>query len=308
MKVYIPKYEGGAGKYIYRGYYNAWKSLGYDVEEYFSIDKIIPPKEYYIMAPDAIISLSNIEIVEKSSKAFIFAQPTKFPKHWGTHPNFISVCPPEVKKEVISIPCTFWTFSNTKYSKKYFKEWNFKDDYPIYVPLAFDNIHYKETKSKEKVDVCFIGGIANNGFNEKIQIMQKFLYPVVRAGFSGIRVNANLSDEQELSLLSSAKVCLNLHDLYQQELGFDINERTFKSLGLNGCLVSDDVKEYTRLFGEKGCGSPEEFLSTVKDKINNPNIQEEKERNKNLIKENHTYKHRVIQLLNNEDFNNYSML
>lgn len=310
MKVYVPKYSGGAGRPIYNGYFNAWNSLGYDVEFYDSLESIKPCKDYYLMLTDSQVNNKTLDLINKSNKSFVFVQPNRFPKHWGTHPNFVTSCNQETIQNLINSNSVLWTFSNTKYSKEYYYGWNVdgKSIIPKYIPLAFDDIHYKPKVTKNKTELCFVGGIANNGFNEKINIMLSYLKPLMNKKYNGIFVGVNIPDELEIELLSNAKIALNIHDAYQQELGFDVNERTFKSLGLNGCLVSDHVEELTRLFNIDGCKNPQEYLDKVEYLLSLDNLEEIKNKNKELILKKHTYKNRISLLLNNEDYNNSSLL
>ena len=117
-----------------------------------------------------------------------------------------------------------WTFADT--DKKYYNKWKEVRT----VPLAFDSIGYTRSINEKykKFDACFIGGWANNGFNEKkkimIDIFSKFKASGLKCAFF---VEKNLTHEQETQLMSSSRVTLNIHDAYQRTLGTDTNERTF---------------------------------------------------------------------------------
>jgi hypothetical protein len=88
------------------------------------------------------------------------------------------------------------------------------------VPLAFDNISYEYLEdSKFKFDVCFVGGRANNGFDEKYKIMMTHFSAFKDSGLKcGIFVGRNLTHEQENKLLYNSKVAINIHDAYQRTL------------------------------------------------------------------------------------------
>ena len=96
-------------------------------------------------------------------------------------------------------------------------------------------------------------------------------------------------------LLFNSKIALNIHDAYQQKLGLDTNERTFKSLGLTGFMISDHVDELGRLFDSPMAKSPEDMLSLVEQYLSE-DLNEIKNKNRDLILQNHTYLHRVRQL------------
>ena len=94
MIVYIPFHAGGAGKWIYQGYFNAWKEKGYEPKYYNNISEIDTNSTYMLMATEGGINQENSTLLNltlsKASKVFMFTQPHTFPDPWGTHPNFIT--------------------------------------------------------------------------------------------------------------------------------------------------------------------------------------------------------------------------
>ena len=190
-----------------------------------------------------------------------------------------------------------WTFGDNTTS--YHTKW--KDVNSI--PLAFDSIGYTRSINEKykKFDVCFIGGWANNGFNEKKKIMidvfSKFKDSGLKCGFF---IEKNLTHEQETELMSNSRVALNIHDAYQRTLGTDTNERTFKSLGLNGCLVSDTVGQLNRIFPElKTSLDSQEIVEITKQYVNLTERELDilKEEGRQNILDNHCYTNRVKSLL-----------
>ena len=179
--------------------------------------------------------------------------------------------------------------------------------YPLWknittVPLGFDNFSYENLKDeKYKFDVCFVGGRANNGFDEKYKIMINHFAAFKDSGLKcGIFVDKNLTHEQENKILYNSKVAINIHDAYQRELGLDTNERTFKSLGLTGVLVADEEEQLHRIFPDvKRTNDPKEMVKFVKEYVSMPEeeLNSIKEKNRKMISDNHTYVHRVKQLL-----------
>ena len=166
MKVYIKNHESFAGHWIYnKGYASAWESKGYDVVLYNSLSEI-NDSDYYLMAIDGDVNLKNLNAIERAKKTFLYAQPNWFPQPWGSHPNFVSLCSDETIKEINSIDtCKLWSFADVK---DYHNKWKQVDT----ILLAFDSINYKNLeKEKFSYDVCFVGGWANNGFDEKKKIM-----------------------------------------------------------------------------------------------------------------------------------------
>ena len=298
MKVYIKNHPTHAGKWIYEGYKRAWLALGYDVEYFNKLDDINNKDEYYIMATDYDVKNdSSYSSISNSVKSFIFAQPNSFPSPWGSHPNFISNASDQTIELINQTDnALLWTFSD---DTRYHKKWKTVHT----VPLAFDSIGYipKKDEKYSQYDVCFVGGWANNGFDEKrkimIEIFSKFMDSGLKCGFF---INKGLTHEQECDLLHNSKTALNIHDAYQRTLGYDTNERTFKSLGLNGILVSDTIAQLNNLFPSVPTSlNSNELVESVKGilSLTNEEIRGIKEDNKKNIAENHTYVKRVEQFL-----------
>ena len=292
--IYVKEHTHGAGKWIYKGYKLAWESLGRKTAYYSSLNEI-DADDYDVMAIDADIDLKNIQKIKKAKRVFLYVQPNKFPSPWGTHPNFVSLASDEVIDELNQLDNVYyWSFGDPS-------EYHFKWGQVNTVPLAYDSISYGETKNSSiAYDVCYIGGWANNGFNEKRKILinhfSHFRNSDLRCGFF---INRNLSHEQENYIIANSKLTINIHDAYQRTLGFDTNERTFKSLGLNGLLVSDKVDQLQRLFPDVKCSNdPAEMLQLVEGyaSMSDKEINSIKENNKEMILSNHTYIKRVEQL------------
>jgi hypothetical protein len=308
MRVYVIDYPQHAGKWIYKGFQSAWEGLGYDVFKLNagntlnemsseSLANIDTTGDYIVMYPDALCNDERIqEVLSKSYKSFIAAQPNAFPAPWGTHPNYRCQATDDTIKTLNKMENVhLWTFGdNRQFQLKWKKSTT--------VPLAFDSIGYNRIIDKKyKYDVCFVGGWVDNGFNEKKKIMVDIFYEFAKSNLNcGFFVNKNITHEQENLLLSNSKICLNIHDEYQRKLGFDTNERTFKSLGLNGSLVSDSVGQLSRLFPEiKTSLDPRVIVDFTKQwlSFDEKTLESIKEQNRTFILENHCYTNRVEQLL-----------
>ena len=289
--VYIKNHDAHAGKWIYRGYKLAWEACGYEVRLYDNLENVKPsPQEYCIMALDSDVKTpQGLELLANAMKSFVFVQPNTFPSPWGSHPNFISLCP-DIYIEALNRlkNVHLWTFAD---SNSYYHKWGHVNT----LPLAYDSISYKFYSDKDyQFDVCYIGGWANNGFNEKKKIMLDFFAKIGKMNIkSGIFINKSLTHEQENKILSNSKICINIHDAYQRNLGFDTNERTFKSLGLNGFLISDRVSQIEKLLPSVVlCDSPVEMCNLIEINLQK-DLTEVKETNRKEILENHTYINRV---------------
>lgn len=289
-KIFIPEFTH-AGRWVYNGFANAWDRLGYSV---IRSDDQIYDAEWAMLTDLSLIA--NIDL-EKFEKVFLFCSLSDFEYPYSMHQNFCNT----ISKNKIAVDrinemdhVVQWTFLNFDGHPKRDDWWYWKK--LNYVPLAFDNIAYTRNVNEDyQYDVCFVGGYANNGFNTKIQIMKEIISYFMGSDLKcGFFINKNLSHEQEEQLLSSSKVCLNIHDEYQRKIGLDINERTFKSLGLNGSLVSDYVKEGRRMFGNMFVD--DEFIfDNVKKAIHMS--EEERQYNRENIMKNHTYEERCKILL-----------
>tara|TARA_R100001509_G_scaffold65548_1_gene36191 strand:+ start:439 stop:1407 length:969 start_codon:yes stop_codon:yes gene_type:complete len=320
MKVYCVKYSAHAGKWIYDGYRSAWQDRGFHLHEMdkekedyilqsghmgycseYPITESDLSEEYIIMTTADIICSKpeSWKAVERSHKTFVFVQPKTFPEPWGRHPNFYCAAPDEGVRALNDMDnVVLWTFAKT--TPEFYHQWDKKIHT---IPLAFDSINYKpQTVEKYKqFDISFVGGWANNGFDEKrkiiINIFSKFKDSGLKCGFF---INKNLTRQQECDLLANSKMTLNIHDAYQRVLGLDTNERTFKSLGLNGLMISDTVKHLNEIFPDVRTSiDPQELVNITKEilSLTQSEIDVIKEKNKQEIIDNHCYVNRIDQLM-----------
>jgi hypothetical protein len=289
MKIYIQRHSEFAGKWIYSGYAHAWAYLDYQVKFISQLEEIKDDSYYWLFITDGIINEQNLKHLKNSEKTFLYVQPNYFPDHWGKHPNFVCSLSPELIDKINNIKnIKKWTFGYD--TETYYPLW--KD--VISMPLAYDNINYiTEETFDYKYDICFVGGFANNGFNEKVIIIQNTLNAFLKAGFKcGFSVGQNISHELENHVLNKSKAALNIHDLYQRTLGLDTNERTFKSLGCNGALISDSVKQIDLLF--HNCfqsNNIDELIQKTKEfcQLDIEELNSYKKKNKKMIDDDHTY-------------------
>lgn len=295
--VYIKSHRTGAGKWIYEGFARAWVSCGYRVK-FFDDIMTLGPDAKYVMTTEVDLTLTGIQVLSSVEQSFVFVQPFKFPDPWGKHPNWITSVSAETAMLVNSIQnIKKWTFVNSTRSNG-FSPW--KDVH--YLPLAFDSLGYQllPFDSQKNFDVCFVGGWADNGFNEKQRRIVDFLGHLQTSGLNcGFFINSGLSHEQENIVLCTSSIAVNIHDEYQVRLGLDINERTFKSLAMTGALVSDSVFEMRNLFPEVLLAeSPKEMLELIKHTLENTSdIMTIKEENRSIILKNHTYLNRIEKMV-----------
>ena len=295
MKVFIKNHDSNAGFWIYQGYKKAWEYLGFETLFYDSLNQLKNEENFYLMAmANDIKGDEELRILNKSHKTFLFVLPNYFPKHWGAHPNWVSTCPIEPEKINSLEKVIQWTFVD---KCDFFYKWKNVQT----IPLAFDDISYSfDDEINYNFDVCYIGGWANNGFDEKKKNILKHFSKLKDTNIKcGIFINRNITHEQEQKILSSSKICLNIHDDYQREFGLDTNERTFKSLGLNGILVSDEVLQIKKVCEDvKMSNDPEIYLNLIHNELSDPHISQRRIENRDNILKNHTYKNRVQEFLN----------
>jgi hypothetical protein len=298
MRVYIPDISEHAGHWIFKGYKNAWKKLGYETVSYKKPTDIDCDDPYMLMVNDTFLAThpQSLKAVEKSVKSFIQAQPNTFPQPWGGHPNFVSLAPDDMIGALNEMENVFlWSFAD---KGVFHPKW--KEVYTI--PLAYDSVDYTPIRDKAvKYDVCYVGGWANNGFNEKKKILIENFMHFKKGGLNcGFFVNRGISHQQEIAILHNSKVCINIHDAYQRTLGLDTNERTFKSLGLNGMMISDEIEQLHRLFPNvRTSNNPAELVEIAEEivSLSEKETADIKEENRQLIMKKHTYIKRVEQLL-----------
>tara|TARA_R110000824_G_scaffold109740_3_gene257546 strand:+ start:6957 stop:7853 length:897 start_codon:yes stop_codon:yes gene_type:complete len=295
--IYIKRHTFGAGKWIYKGYKLAWEALGYETSYYSNLDEIeIEGSDCEIMALDADINTGNLEKLKKAKRVYLYVQPNRFPLPWGSHPNFVSMASDDIIEKINELENVYlWSFGDP--GDNHFK---WKKVHTI--PLAYDSISYQVPPTRDVMyDICYIGGWANNGFDEKRKILIKHFIRFKESGLKcGFFINRDLTHDQENNIISNSRLALNIHDAYQRELGLDTNERTFKALGLNGMLVSDNINQIARLFPDLEMSSdPDGLVDIAKKLLNLPADDLELRRASNIqvILENHCYAHRVKKLL-----------
>ncbi len=304
MKIYIKKQRNyGAWHWIYNGYQAAWEKKGYEVVRYDNLDEIDTSEDYDLMVYDIEIHDNNhLQVLKSANRAYMFVSPNQFTLPWGGHPNWLTPLSDEVIKKVNSMDNVhLWAFIHAdRYADSYFYKWKKINR----VSTAFDDLNYlKEDLYDEKYnyDICFVGSWANNGLNEKKKIMidhfLKFKKMDIRCGIFVHQGINNLSIETEAKILYNTKIPINLHDNYQRILGLEHNERTYKSLGVNGFIVSDETKIMKEDFGHVPMAKTSDDMVKLIEKYLNEDLSEIKEQNRSMILGNHTYKNRVEQLL-----------
>lgn len=127
-----------------------------------------------------------------------------------------------------------------------------------------------EEKEKYKSDLAFVGGY----WQYKALTLDKYILPLCSGKYK-IKIFGNqpwninkyygyLPSPEERHVLKSAKICLNVHELHSQELGYDVIERPFKLISNKCFVVSDYVERLNLIFPEMPMAkNPEEFQNLI---------------------------------------------
>jgi len=202
--------------------------------------------------------------------------------------------------------------------------------YKIYtVPLAADDtIIYPEYSEQFKADVSFIG----TNLSDKRQSFNEMLFPLQKkydlklygqdwtftdrllgwVGRGGQYLNLpyfksfrkpklNLADERKI--YSSSIISVNIHETYQKKFGGDCNERTFKVPLAGGFEITDNVECIKKYFVEDReiiiAKDKKDWFDKIDYYIRNPEKRLKIiEAGRKKVLQDHTYKHRVKQLIN----------
>ena len=293
MKLYIQKpMIQGAWAWINEGYRSAWQEAGFDVIPYNDILEIDTTNDYHIMAWEYDIKgrTEALAVLERAQKAYFYVQPNYFPPPWGLHPNWQCSLSDKMIDQINNIEHVhLWNFGDTR--NDFFFKWNDV----LSLPLGFDSLTYKPVEdSKYAFDVCFIGGWADNGLNEKRKIMIEHFAEIKKLNLKcGIFINKGISLQDEANILYNSKIAINIHDAYTRTLGCNYNERTFKALGLTGFLVSDRHSLLERDFPSLPMASTSQEMAQLISQNIEAELSEIKEKNRLDILQNHTYINRV---------------
>ena len=109
----------------------------------------------------------------------------------------------------------------------------------------------------------------------------------------GIFINKDISVQNEANVLYNSNIAINIHDAYTRTVGCNYNERTFKSLGLTGFLISDKHALLEKDFPNLPMAATAKDMSELIVQHMDQDLTEIKEKNRLDILQNHTYINRV---------------
>ena len=166
-----------------------------------------------------------------------------------------------------------------------------------------------------KCEIGFTGGY----WPYKGQNLDKYIIPLCYpVGKYNIKIFGNqpwpvpqymgvARDETVKNLFKSALICPNVSEPHANVFGFEVNERIFKLAASGAFFISDPIASLTEDIFTKGeavvAENPDDFHDLIKDIIKNPSLRDRHiEACKDTVLKNHTYKHRVEQIM--ESFEN----
>lgn len=315
-RILIRKYPfPSAGHFIYNGYANAFKSLGYDVERWDvdgnklvrhkKIDHLLDEKDYILMATDHDLSTMNTfglldQVISNSRKIVCFVSGNWMPSPFGIRGCYTTVFSDSVIEKLNKEDkVLFWSFGEKK--DKWGHDFTPKFKSVLILPLAFDNFTYLPIEDKNwEYDVCFVGQFVDNGVAFKETHIKEWIMSLenmgLKCGFFGM-LDRKISQEDESKLLYNSKISLNVHDQYQHLIGTDFNEREVKSIGSNGFLITDRVRQ-SEIYNLPAirCDSSHQYHAEIFNKLNK-DLSNTKKENRQFILDKHSYTERVKKLL-----------
>lgn len=157
----------------------------------------------------------------------------------------------------------------------------------VFFPNCYDDDLIKPIKMEKRFDVGFCGNVVNRGP----------LIEHLRNNFDSFEFAEFVIGDAMVEAINSYRVHWNCN------IGVDINYRNFETMGCRTFLVTSANQHYEQLgfVDEKNCytyTSVPEMLNKIKHILKYPDFREQMADNGyNLVKTNHTYKHRAQKIL-----------
>lgn len=318
MKIAITKATAGAGKWSHEGWANAFKALGHQVIdithnhleiENYQIDLLVNstshPSEQLIHwrknNPQAKVAMNVL------AWTTIDNEWTNKPGVQAT-PNNIQYAK-DMKADIVFAQYT------PKYRVWLLDKWANEGFKLGSMEMAADSTIYNidgQYLGMRPYEIVYVGGY----WAYKGQNIDKWLIPILRkynkdhqlllVGKGWPFPTQHIDNEGSISYyFTTSKVCPNLHEPHSTYGGFDIVERLFKTMYCGGLCVSDYVQEIVdgagfipnrHLFLAK---TSKEYMDIIDEIMSSEMDKYSKIRDagQKFVRENHTYVHRVQQLL-----------
>lgn len=198
--------------------------------------------------------------------------------------------------------------------RNYWKNWDRDGIKWVPMPTAGDIIKYRNLGSDRPYDVAYLGG----RWSYKAQTIDKYLLPVFDSGckcrIAGwgdwhARYNIKGLDEGlENEFFNSAKVAPCISEIHTYNTGIDLPERYFKTV-LAGCAAVHDGGENVRKILPQAlvANNPAEYLNMINTCLKNEDYRLDVcSRQYFEVANNHTYHHRLANLLRECGFHSAS--
>jgi spore maturation protein CgeB len=184
-----------------------------------------------------------------------------------------------------------------------------------FLPQACDEKEYYPTNTKKDIDILFVGvlyrynkrikllkAVIDNFSNKKILIVGKYK-PIEKNPFKwlsrekrGIFTNKNVSPKEVNQLYNRAKIVLNIHHETQQ---YGANPKVFEICAAGAYQICDANPLIEQLFPNNEIGlyhNEKELIENIDYALKHDQSEKAKKAMQ-LILENHTFSHRVKQVL-----------
>jgi spore maturation protein CgeB len=167
----------------------------------------------------------------------------------------------------------------------------------FFLPHAYEPDVYKPVSIIEKWDWCFIGHL-NSEF--RVNILDRFCreIPSYYLGWRNpMAPGFNMLDDANLKFNQARLIISN-------SIKDDINMRTFEALGSGRCLLTNNIPHLDELFTDGlhlvTYTSIEDGVSKAKNLLENRDLRDHiRLEGLNLVREKHTFEHRMLDLLKN---------
>lgn len=295
--------SGGAFVYITNGYGNAFQKLGHKFKRWdgnIDVWNNFNP-DIYICASGHKQSIPS----NHRAKLAIHVNPYCKERLQVSGGPLINESNSNIDWVVKQKPSIVFGYANKAEKKKYFYGWG---DKFLPMPNAGDSTIYKEVEpvSKYECDVGWIGGY----WKYKAMTLDKYIKPLIKKfncaiygwGNSwGKFGNGEIKDSDVNSLYSSVKIAPAISEPHTQVYGIDLPERVFKASIAGAFVIADNTPSIRNYFGEELpiAKNPGDLIDKIKYYLKHEDEREElRKLQKERVLNNHTYIHRIKNMLN----------
>lgn len=316
MKILYRKSEIGAGKYIGIGIKNGFIQSGHDVLLWDGKDM---ERIFTEFKPDLFFAnlnnLNEVNIDFLNDSPFVKTVAWSYP--WCTSDTsrdmlLVTATPDQaaIVKEINNFKGIITNYTQ-KNAEKFYHKWKDIGIDVISFPLAADTATYypAEPKDRYKCDLSYVGNYWEKKAKDGID---KYILPLKEKhdlkiwgewGWPAGLSSGKLPFGADRDVFCSSKINLSLHEPHSRNLGIDVISRIFNIPACKAFQVSDYVKEINDFFRKDEiimCKDAEDYHDKVAFYLKHPGLRAEiAEKAYRRVLREHTYKHRVNELLTN---------